>query len=601
MSLFAELKRRNVIRVASGYVVLTWLIIQVIETIFPAFGLGDTEIRLAITILAIGFIPTLVFSWVFELTPTGLTKEVNVEREGSIVRFTGKKLDRIIMVLLALGLGYFAFDKFVLDPRRDAELVEATAQQTRSDALVNSAEDRSIAVLPFINMSDDAGNEYFSDGLSEELLNLLTKIPGLKVASRSSAFSYKGKDFKISDVGRELNVAHVLEGSVRKAGDQIRITAQLIKVEDGYHMWSESWDRSLDNIFAIQDEIAAAVAEQLAITLFGNVPQVEKTDPVAYALFLQARHFSNLLTPEGWEQSNALFKQALAIAPDYAAAWAGLSRNYINLAGYNLLPPEEGYRLAREAANQAIVINPETATAYAALGWIAMYHDTDLKASARHFKRALELDPNNLSTIRNAATFCYGLGRLDDAIALDEFSVARDPVNPTGFFNLAQHYTLAGRFDDAIASARTALKLSPGIAGAQYFIGESFLRLGQPKEALSAFEQETDDEWRVKGTALALYDLNQLPEFEEAFAELRERWEDRWPIEIAHVYVWIGDVDMVFPLLEKEAGINGLGGVMVDPFFSHLHEDPRWEPLLTKAGMSKEELDAIEFEVILPQ
>ena len=505
------------------------------------------------------------------------------------------------MVLLALGLGYFAFDKFVLDPRRDAELVEVTAQQTRLEVSAKSIEDHSIAVLPFVNMSDDAGNEYFSDGLSEELLNLLTKIPDLKVASRSSAFSYKGKEFKISDVGRELNVAYVLEGSVRKAGDQIRITAQLIKVEDGYHMWSETWDRSLDNIFAIQDEIAAAVVAQLEIKLFGTVPQVEKTDPAAYALFLQARHFSNLLTPEGWEQSAILYKQALDIAPDYAAAWAGLSRNYINLTGYNLLPPEEGYRLAREAAHRALAINPETATAHAALGWIAMYRDSDMNATARHFKRALELDPGDLATIRNAGTFCYALGRLDDAITLGEFSVVRDPVNPSGYFNLAQHYTLAGRYDEAIASARTALKLSPGIAGAQYYIGESFLRMEQPKAALEAFEQETDDEWRVKGEALALHDLDRLAEYEEKFIELRERWGDRWPIEIAHVYAWVGDVDMIFPLLEKEAGINGLGGVMVDPFFSHLHDDPRWEPLLINAGVSKEELDAIEFEVILPQ
>jgi tetratricopeptide (TPR) repeat protein len=257
--------------------------------------------------------------------------------------------------------------------------------------------------------------------------------------------------------------------------------------------------------------------------------------------------------------------------------------------------------LGREAANKALAINPETATAYAALGWIAMYRDSDMNATAQYFKRALELDPGNLANIRNAGTFFYALGRLDDAIVLDEFSVTRDPINPTGYFNLAQHYTLAGRYDDAIASARTALKLSPGIAGAQYFIGESYLRMGRPKEALAAFEQETDDEWRVKGTALALHDLDQQTGFEEAFAELRERWGDRWPIEIAHVYAWVGDVDMVFPLLEKEAGINGLGGVMLDPFFTHLHEDPRWQPILTSAGVSQEELDAIEFEVTLPQ
>ena len=601
MSFFAELKRRNVIRVATAYVVASWLIIQVIETIFPAFGFGDGAIRLVITILAIAFVPVLVFSWVFELTPQGLAKEVSVEQERSITRFTGKKLDRAIMLLLALAVGYFAFDKFVVDPRRDATLVAKTVEQARSEALNQPARAPSIAVLPFVNMSDDVSNEYFSDGLSEELLNLLTKIPELKVASRSSAFSFKGKDFKISDVGRELNVAHVLEGSVRKSGNLIRVTAQLIKVDDGYHMWSETWDRTLDNIFVIQDEIAAAVVEQLEVALLGNVPHAEQTDPEAYSLFLQARHFSNLLTPEGWEQSTKLYEQVLAIDPDYALAWAGLSRNYINLAGYNLLSPEEGYGLAREAAEKALAINPETSTAHAALGWISMHFDGDLEAAGRHFERALELDPNNLATIRNAATYCYALGRLDYAIALGEFSVARDPVNPSAYFNLSHHYVVAGLHDEAIAAAQAALRLSPGMPGTNYYMGESLLRMGQPQPALEVFLRETDEEWRVKGTALALYELGRLDEFEEKFTELREGWGDRWPIEIAHVYAWTGDVDAAFPLIEKDFEINGPGGVMVDPFFVSLHDDPRWQPLLEKAGVSEEQLAKIEFVVDLPE
>lgn len=601
MSFFNELKRRNVIRVAMTYIVVAWLIIQVAETILPAFGFSDAILRYIVIVLSISFIPALVFSWVFELTPQGLTKEVSVEREHSITRFTGKTLDRSIMLLLVLALSYFAFDKFVLDPRRDAQLVETTTQQARSGASGQSIAPPSIAVLPFVNMSDDADNEYFSDGLSEELLNLLTKIPQLKVASRTSSFSFKGKDFKISDVGRELNVAHVLEGSVRRSGDLIRITAQLIKVEDGFHMWSESWDRSLDNIFAIQDEIAAAVVEQLEVTLLSSVPKVEQTDSKAYALFLQARYFSNLLTPDGWEQANIFYKQALEIDPEYAAAWAGLSRNYANLTGYNLLPPEEGYQAGREAAEKALAIDPDTATAHATLGWIAMSYRTDLQISAKHFRLALELDPSNMSTIRNAGTFCYALGRLDYALALGEFSVSRDPVNPSGYFNLAQHYTLAGRYEEAIESANTALKLSPGMPGAQYYIGESLLRLGQPEPALAAFEQESDDEWRVKGTALALYELGRSDEFQEKFTELRDGWEDRWPTEIAHVYAWIGEMDEVFPLLEKDLEINGLSGVMVDPFFSDLHEDPRWQPLLEKGGVSEEQLAAIEFTVDLPE
>ena len=599
MSLFSELKRRNVFRVAMAYIVGSWLIIQVAETLLPAFGFSDTALRYIVIGLVVAFIPTLVFSWIFELTPEGLSKEVEVEREHSITRYTGKTIDRIIMMLLAIGLAYFAFDKFVLDPRRDLQLVAETTQQAQTAAPPLPVTAPSIAVLPFVNMSDDAANEYFSDGLSEELLNLLAKIPELKVASRSSAFFYKGKDFMIDDVGRELNVAHVLEGSVRKAENQLRITAQLIKVEDGYHMWSETWDRELDNIFVIQDEIAAAVVEQLELRLLEGAPRATETDAEAYALYLQGRHFGNLLSREGWQQSNELYRQALDIAPEYAAAWAGLSRNYINLAGYNLMPHEEGYRLGRENAEKALSIDPGTAPAHAALGWIALM-DSDFEGAARHFQVALELDPNDQSTIRNAATFAYSLGRLEYALELGEFSIARDPINPSGYFNLAQHYTLAGRYEDAIDAGNNALRLSPGIAGAHYFIGESLLRMGQPEAALAAFEQETDDEWRVKGKALAYYELGRMDEFETAFTELREGWEDRWPTEIAHVYAWIGDTDPVFPLLEKESGINSLGGVMVDPFFEGLHEDPRWAPMLERAGVSADVLEAIEFEVSLP-
>ena len=242
MSLYNELKRRNVIRVTMAYVVAAWLIIQVVETILPAFGYGDAALRYVTILLAIGFIPTLVFSWAFEITPEGLKREVDVLREHSITRFTGKKLDRVIMALLALALGYFAFDKFVLDPVEDVQIAESAHQEGRSEAITESFGDKSIAVLPFVNMSEDESNEYFSDGISEELLNLLAKIPELRVISRSSAFSFKGKDIAVPVVAEQLNVAHVLEGSVRKAGDRVRITAQLIEARSDTHLWSESYD-----------------------------------------------------------------------------------------------------------------------------------------------------------------------------------------------------------------------------------------------------------------------------------------------------------------------------------------------------------------------
>ena len=604
MQLFKELQRRNVFRVSIGYIVSSWLLIQVADIVLENIDAPSWVMLTIMLVLALGFPVVAFFSWAYEVTPEGIKRESEIDRTQSITHVTGRKLDHSIIAVLVIALAYFAFDKFILSDVRDATLVEATTQgltEQMSNVPKATAEpEKSIAVLPFVNMSDDASNEYFSDGLSEELLNLLTKIPELKVASRSSAFSYKGKDFKIFDVGRELSVSHVLEGSVRKDGDQVRITVQLIKVGDGYHMWSETYDRSLDHIFAIQDEIATAVVAQLKLKLFGDLPTVKETKPEAFAFYLQARHFSNLLTPEGWEQSDELYKKALTADPNYAAAWSGLSRNYINLTGYNLLPPDEGYQEATEAANQALAIDPLNVMALSSLGWIAMTHDSDLVAAAKHMERALELEPTNIDLIRNSANLVKRLGRLDEAILLLEYGIARDPVNPVGHLNLGQNYVLAGRLDEAITSSRTALSLSPGIGGAQYWLGEALLRKGEPEEALTAFLLEEDDEGRVKGTALALHDLGRVAEFEEAFAELRKGWGQRWPIEIAHVYAWIGNDDDVFVWLEKDIDVNGLGGVMVDNFFTYLHDDQRWQPLLKKAGVSANQLEAIEFKVTLP-
>jgi TolB-like protein len=314
LSLFNELQRRNVFRVGAAYVVGAWLLIQVAETIFPLFGFDDAPARIVVVVLMIGFVPALIFAWAFELTPEGLKKESEVDRTQSIAPNTGKKLDRAIMVVLALALGYFAFDKFVMTPQRESEQlaaleeqktteVEQARQEGRSQALVESYGDKSIAVLPFVNMSEDRGNEYFADGLSEELLNMMVKIPELRVAARTSSFSFKDKDLTISEIARELNVSHVLEGSVRKSGNKVRITAQLIKADDGFHLWSENFDRTLDDIFVVQDEIASEVTRALEVTLLGKSQTDHRIDPEAYSLGLKGLYFLQQRGKENSEKS----------------------------------------------------------------------------------------------------------------------------------------------------------------------------------------------------------------------------------------------------------------------------------------------------------
>ena len=460
----------------------------------------------------------------------------------------------------------------------------------------------SIAVLPFVNMSDDAANEYFSDGISEELLNLLAKIPELRVTSRSSAVSFKGRNLAIPEIAERLNVAHILEGSVRKAGNEVRITAQLIDTRSDTHLWSETWDRTLDDIFEIQDEIAAAVVEQLKVTLLSTAPAVEKTDPEAYALFLQARQLGRQYTPEGWEQSGILYQQALDIDPDYAAAWAGLAGNYIDQPGV-LWSIDEGFEMAREAANRALAIDPENAAAYAHLGEIANSHDGDLAAAARYLERALALEPTNPDIIGRAALLALTLGRLDDAVALNEYVVASDPVTPAGHAFLAVSYLFAGRPDEAIGSYRTALSLSPGFSWAQYMIGMALLMRGESEAALAAMEQESGEPWRLLGLSMVYHALGRAAESDAALAELIDKYEETMAYNVAYVLSFRGEADGAFEWLDKavEYKDTGLQHIAVEDLFANLHEDSRWLPFLESVGRSPEQLAAIEFEVTLPE
>jgi len=563
MSFFGELKRRNVIRVGAAYVVVAWLVIQVVETIFPAFGFGDAAVRIVTIVFAIGLVPALIFAWAFELTPEGLKKESEVDRSESITPQTGRKLDRVIMVVLALTLGYFAFDKFVLEPEREvaleaqkAEEVAEARQAGRSEAMVESYGDKSIAVLPFVNMSSDAEQEYFSDGISEELLNLLAGIPELRVISRSSAFSFKDQNLEIPEIGKRLNVAHILEGSVRKAGNRVRITAQLIEARSDTHLWSETYDRTLDDIFAVQDEIAATVVAQLKITLLGAAPKVQETDPEAYALFLQARYLGHQITPESLEQANALLERALAIDPGYAAAWSGLAVNYARQVANGLLPFDEGYARARAAAEKALTIDPAWAPAHASLGWIAMSYN-DLAAAARHFERALQLAPADLDVLGNAAGLLKYLGRLNQAIEVDEFGAARDPVNPISHSNLGNGYLSAGRWDEAIASYEIALRLSPGQIGSHYWLGTALLFKGEAEAALAAMQREQYEALRLIGLAIAYHSLGDAVASDAALARLTEEYEKEWAFNIAYVLAYRGEADRAFEWLGKAVQYSG--------------------------------------------
>jgi TolB-like protein/Tfp pilus assembly protein PilF len=604
MSLFSELQRRNVIRVAIAYAAASWLLIQVVETLFPVFGLSSALIRMVAISLFIGFPLILIFSWLYELTPEGLKLEKDVDRSDSVVHHTGGKLDRAIIVVLTLALGYFAFDKFVLDPARDARREESVARQARGDALVESYGDKSIAVLPFVNMSADADQEFFSDGISEELLHLLAGIPELRVISRSSAFLYKGKDIDIPTIAEQLNVAHILEGSVRRSGKRVRITAQLIDARSDTHLWSATYDRTLDDIFSTQDEIAAEVVEQLKLTLLGNnAPRVRQTDPAAYALFLQARHFRLQGTADAYEKAQQLYQEALGIDPDYPPAWEGLAEIYVFQALYGFRPVDESYRLAREAINKALAIDPQFGVGVAGLGWIAILYDHDTAAAARHFERAYMLNPTDLDVISGVAYLAESIGRMDAAIAFKEYAVARDPMGPVGHLDLAGIYLDAGRLEDAEVSIRIGLTLRPEHVGAHYRLGMASLLKGDALAALEAIEQETFDVYRLTLLAAAHYELSHQHESDGYLNDLIDNHATEAAYQVAGVYAWRAENDRAFEWLDKALQNNdqGLSAIVSNFWLKNLHDDSRWQPFLAKIGKSDVQLAAIKFDVRLPE
>ncbi len=603
MSLFSELERRNVIRVAIAYVVASWIIIQVVETLFPVFDIAASYVRLIVVLLTIGFIPVVVLAWIYEWTPDGIKLEGDVDRRSSATRRSDRQVDRAIIVVLALAFGYFSLDKFVLDPARDAQREEQVATRVRDETLKAAFATDSIVVLPFANLSEGPDNEYFSDGISEELLNLLARISRLRVISRSSAFSFRGANITPSDIANKLSVKHLLNGSVRKHEDQVTITAELVDAHSNTTLWSETYERELDDVFEIQNEIASSVADKLDVVLPGQSPSVKETDTRAYTLFLQARYLANQFTPESLDQAATLYREALDIDPDYSRAWSGLGWVYANQTSSGHLAQEEALDLAREATWTALALDPNNARAYANVGWIAMNYDNDLALAARHYSRALSLDPNGAGIVNGAAVLTEMLGRVEEAVTLHEYSIARDPVDANRHSNLAVAYITADRYDDAISSIQTAITLSPQRIGAHYLLGLAHLLKGDAQSALEAFEQETDEEYRVKGRALAYNDLGRKTESDAALAELRDRWGEQWPSEVAQVYAWRGAADAAFEWLDKAIAANesGINEQALSPLYSKIENDARWHALIEQWGKSPEQLAAISFEIDLPE
>ncbi len=500
------------------------------------------------------------------------------------------KFSKLVLQLVIVSLGMLTYIVYLHFKEPDNPQVESQYPSN------------SIAVLSFVNMSDDPENEYFSDGISEELLHLLTKIPKLRVVSSSSSFSFKGKDFDIPTIASLLKVAYVLNGSVRKSGNTIRVAVQLIDPNTDSHIWSEVYDRTLDDIFTIQDEIAQAVVDELKVTLLGDVPKVKKTNPEAYTLFLHARHLGTRFTPEAFEMSNKLYKQVLEIDSNYAAAWSGLAANYINqtISGQR---QDNGLSLAREAAHQSLLIDPDQASGYAHLSRVALRFDRNLKTSAKYLERALSLEPTNLDILRHAATLSRSLGRLSEAIALNKYVIERDPINPVNHYFLGFSYLLVGHLDEAIASFRTTLMLSSNHVSAHYRIGTAMYYKGEPAAALEEMQLEKGVTKHLMGSVMIQHALKNNRASDIALAELINKYEQTAAYNIAYLLAFRGETDRAFEWLEKALLYkdSGLVQIAYQLEFENIHNDPRWLTFLENIGMSFEQLNDIDFKVTVPK
>jgi serine/threonine-protein kinase len=462
----------------------------------------------------------------------------------------------------------------------------------------------SIAVLPFVNRSRDADDEYFSDGLADELLNVLAKIRGLRVAARTSSFHFKGKDPTIAEVGSTLNVNAVLEGSVRKSGNRVRITVQLVNVADGFHLWSETYDRTLEDIFAVQDDIAQSVVKELRTALLGKEPDSEAsgevraevaqaakgrgTDAEAHRLYLQGRHLAELMTMEGLKSGIACLRQALARDPDYALAWASLSRAFSLEAGLGSAPVPEGNARAREAALRAIELEPDLAEGYIALALIQLWHDWDWKNADASLRRALALAPRNVVAWVLSGLLAYNLGRNDEAIRLTRHAIELDPLNIVSHLDYGRELRAAGRLAEAEQEFVRARELSPGVAAGSLMLTLILDAQGREAEALACIQGEPRDWARLCGLAFIHHAAGRKAESDAALRELIEKRGGDAAYQVALVYARRGETEATFEWLERAYAQRdpGLTFLKLEPLLRPLHSDPRWGALLAKMGLA---------------
>jgi len=610
LPVFEQLKQRNVFRVAILYLVVCWLILDPVHVIFHMLDVPVWANRLVVMLMAVGFPAVVIFAWVYEITPEGLKPTVEVPHHKSIRKLTGRRLDRAIIAVLAVALTYFVLDKFwiskhVAAPQpvaSAAPVVPAPATTATATATAFAPPPHSIAVLPFINLSGDPAQEYFSDGLTEELLNSLAEIDGLQVAARTSSFSFREHPDVVS-VAHRLNVATVLEGSVRRSTNTIRVTAQLVNAVTGFHIWSKTYDRDLGDVLKLQTEIATAVASALEVTLLRDVSaKIElggTRNPAAFDAYLRGAKAYSTLHDANDQQSAAVvypvaaaaYTEAIRLDPNYALAFVGRSMTLSQYAGDWLTGQAllANYDKALTDARRAIALAPELGEAHLALARALWWGFFDFTHAGDEYARAQSLAPGNAQVLQDYGAFAATIGRTEAGLAAIRHAARLDPLSTDSLYRLGEAQWISRRYDEAAAAFEEVITLDPDASRAYAWRGLAYYGLGDFQSARSSCEARGQKVWPRFCLELVYDKLGRHADAEATFTKVRAEVGDAAAYQYAEMYTQWGNTPRALEWLQTAVRVHDKG-------VRWLKRDPLMDPLRKEPGFQ-----AIERELKFPE
>jgi TolB-like protein/Flp pilus assembly protein TadD len=583
---FAELKRRNVYKVGIAYIIGGWALSQGIAQVFPVFDVPNWAIRLIVLLIIIGLPIALVLAWMFELTPEGIKRTETADAMPATARKKKHVWIFVVIIGTLVSIGLFFLGRY--------SAINGSPRQSEAATVP----DKSIAVLPFENLSRDPDNAYFAEGVQDEILTRLAKVADLKVISRTSTQHFKSAPENLPEIAKKLGVMYILEGSVQKANDQVRVNVQLINAMTDAHLWADTFDRKLTDIFAVESEIAKTIAETLQARLTGSekssITKTPTVNPEAYELYLKGRFFSEKRTGADIRKSIEYYDQAIAKDPNYPLAYVGLADSYLLLSPYGDIPPKESTPPARAALKKALELDDSLAQAHASSGLLATL-ELDVHRGISELERAIQLNPNYATAHHWLARPLMAIGQSDRAIAEGKRSIELDPLSLICNADLSWVYFNGHRFDEAEAQARKTLEMDSRFAVAHYDLGAAFQFKGKLTEAIAEYQKSAelngDDQYSLAMLGQAYARKGQMDDARKVLARLSEKPKSRYvaPYALALVLTALGDKAHALDELERGYDEGGfyISLITVDPFFDDLRGDPRFEALVQKIARGK--------------